>query len=204
MHGGPFSLLLKLSFINDLPCAGVYNTVIRRFLCISHLDSSERILLSLVPKKTTMMKVSSINFPISQRARDVRMWPCQSIRVQHWLFEWQQPILLDYAARSSACIVSDEAMISECSVDAYAHELSALTIVHTYSARSKKCSGYYRAPHEIIGIFRSILRPSLHCTSSSPSHESCALTLSIVQRLSFCNNEKEKSRVCSISVLGHF
>ena len=125
------------------------------------------------------------------------MWPCQSIRVQHWLFEWQQPILLDYAARSSACIVSDEAMISECSVDAYAHELSALTIVHTYSARSKKCSEYYRAPHEIIGIFRSILRPSLHYISSSPSHEFCVLTLSIVQRLSFCNNGK-KNRVFAV------
>lgn len=83
------------------------------------------------------MKVSSINFPIYS-VRDTRMWPCQSVRVQHWLFEWQQPILLDYVARLSAYIVSDETTISECSVDAYAHELSALTIVHTYSTRSLK------------------------------------------------------------------
>lgn len=81
------------------------------------------------------MKVSSINFPIYS-VRDIRMRPCQSVRVQHWLFEWQQPILLDYVARLSAYIVSDETTISECSVDAYAHELSALTIVHTYSTRS--------------------------------------------------------------------
>lgn len=44
-------------------------------------------------------------------------------------------------------------------------------------------SGYYRAPREIIGIFRSILRPSLRCTSSSPSRE--FLTLSIAREIAF-------------------
>lgn len=164
MYHGPRRLLLKSSFINGLPCIGTYYATVSSAQVAS-------ILLSPGPKKTTMMKVSSINFPILQRARCTNVWPCQSVTVQHWLFEWQQPILPDYAARSSACIVSDEAMISECSVDAYAHDLSALTIVRTYSARSKKCSGYYRAPHEIIGIFRSTLRPS------SPLHTSGFLSL---------------------------
>jgi len=141
----------------------MYREKIRCFVCISRLD--EDLAFSFAKENDDDESVLD-KFPNLAARATYECGLGQSVGLQHWLFEWQQPILLDYAARSSACIVSDEAMISECSVDAYAHELSALTIVHTYSARSKKCSGYYRAPHEIIGIFRSILRPSSHIESS--------------------------------------
>jgi len=91
------------------------------------------------------MKVSSINFPICNVPTDATNAALSgSVSFAAFSIGFSSGSSTDSAptlpcSRSSACIVSDEAMISERSVDAYAYELSALTTPHTYSPLAKKC-----------------------------------------------------------------
>lgn len=100
-----------------------YNTrQTRRLFCMNH--SNENLAFSCV-QENDMMKVSSINFPIcSARRTNVALSVRQSAALAFRVAATDSARLCCSLER--ACFVSDEKMISECSVDVCAYDLSAL------------------------------------------------------------------------------